>query len=554
METGIDWVSLLLVFIGGLAMFMFAMTMLVNSMMALTGKELRYFLARLTTNRFTGALAGAATTAIIQSSSITTVLVVGFVSAGLMNLYQAAGVILGVNVGTTITAQLIAFQLESLAFVMMAAGVMAYFLSRIPRQKYLGELLFSLGLLFYGMSLMSEALSPLRDYPPFLSWMHHIENPLYGLLVGLVFTALVQSSSATTGVVIVLVSNGLVSLEGGIALILGANVGTTVTAMLAAVGARNRNALRAGWIHTAFNLFGALIWIFFIPQLAALSQWVTFLFTQDTDVLGHLPREIANAHTIFNVVNLLLFLPLIPWLVRTAYWLVPLKEEEKIQHALGPKYLDDQFLKTPELAFEAFFQELDHYRHQLGSYLHQLHRQVEHTSIDQLTQQAFTHRQFVSYQEALTLYLGKLNQTTLSEREKAQLLTLTRMLSLLENMLEGIETDYLQVLRKLIEENIEPSKKIKNWFKTLAETVEISLDKAMSAVIHQDSTQAMEVFTLKEKVDYLIETVIAYQAEHLQATEKRVMIFRLEIQLINYFKRQQTLAKRIARLVPDQTP
>lgn len=554
MGMEIDWFSFGLGFLGGLAMFLFGMAMLVNAMMALTGKELRYFLARLTTNRFTGALAGAISTAIIQSSSITSVLVVGFVSAGLMNLYQAAGVIMGANVGTTITAQLIAFRMDDLALGIMALGVGFYFLSKTQRKKNIGELLFSLGLLFYGMHLMSDALSPLRHYSPFLAWMHHIENPFYGVLVGMAFTALIQSSSATTGVVIALASNGLVSLEGGIALILGANVGTTVTAVLAALGAQNRDALRAAWIHMAFNLFGVMIWVFFISQLAALSQWVTSLFAEQPEALTHLPREIANAHTLFNVINLVIFLPLIPLLVKTAYWWVPMAEKEQQQHAIRPRFLDDHLLKTPALAFEALFQELDAFREQLGRFLHRLHGQIEHPSIDQLTKLAFIHRQFVSYQEALALYLGKINQTTLSEQEKAQFLNLTRMLSLLENILDSIEADYMQVLRKMIEADLEPSQKVKDWLKALADTVEKSLDSAMCAVIKQNETLAMEVFALKKKVDYLMETVIAYQAEHLQATEKRVMIFRLEIQLINYFKRLHTPSKRLARLVQAQTP
>ncbi len=288
---------------GGLALFLFGMRLMTEALKTVAGTGMKNLLEKLTTNRFTGAVAGAIITAVVQSSSVTTVLVVGFVSAGLLNLSQSIGVILGANVGTTITAQIIAFQVYKYGLLMIAIG---FFVEILARREYLrqwGVAVMGLGLIFFGMELMSIGTEPLRAWPPFIEAMQGIGNPLLSILIGAAFTAIVQSSSATTGIVIVLASQGLISLESGIGLVLGSNIGTCVTAFISAVG-RPRAAMQAAWVHIIFNVAGVVLWILFIPQLAELSRALSpasVALPGDPASTADLARQIANAHTIFNV-------------------------------------------------------------------------------------------------------------------------------------------------------------------------------------------------------------------------------------------------------------
>ena len=259
---------------GGLALFLFGMRQMTESLKTVAGTGMKNLLATLTANRFTAALAGTIITAVIQSSSVTTVLVVGFVSAGLLNLSQSIGVILGANVGTTITAQIIAFKVYKYGLLMIAAGFFTEILARREYLRQWGTALMGLGLIFFGMELMSIGTSPLREWPPFIDMMQSIENPLLSVAIGAAFTAIVQSSSATTGIVIVLASQGLISLETGIGLIFGSNIGTCITAFISAVG-RPREAMQAAWAHVIFNITGVLLWVFFIPQFADLVRAIS---------------------------------------------------------------------------------------------------------------------------------------------------------------------------------------------------------------------------------------------------------------------------------------
>ncbi len=259
-------------------------------------------------------------TAVVQSSSVTTVLVVGFISAGLMSLTQSIGIIMGANIGTTITAQLIAFKITHYSLVLVAIGFFTLFCSKNEKARHYGHMIMGLGLIFFGMHLMSDGTKPLRSYQPFMEMMQQMDNPLWAILLAAGFTALVQSSSATTGLVITLAAQGFISLDAGIALIFGANIGTCITAILASIG-KPREAVRAAVVHVLFNVAGVAIWFAFIPQLAL---FVTWLSPANPDLVGtarlaaETPRQIANAHTVFNVANTMLLI----WFTAPLAWLV----------------------------------------------------------------------------------------------------------------------------------------------------------------------------------------------------------------------------------------
>ena len=266
---------------GGLALFLYGMRKMAEALKTVAGTGLKDVLARLTTNRFTGALSGAVITAVMQSSSVTTVMVVGFVSAGLMTFTQSVGVIMGANIGSTVTAQIIAFNIAEYSLALIANGFPNELLVRSRRLRYYGIVMMGMGLLFFGMDMMGDAMAPLRSHEPFIAFMQETRAPWLGILAGFAFTAVVQSSAATAGLVIVLSTQGLLTLEQGIALLLGANIGTCVTAGLSAIG-RPREAVKAAVVHGQPVTAGymaltaasgaAYILAFLVPALAIFTR------------------------------------------------------------------------------------------------------------------------------------------------------------------------------------------------------------------------------------------------------------------------------------------
>ena len=345
-SSTISWGLLIMNLLGGLALFLYGMSKMSDGMKKAAGNRMRNILATLTKNRVIALIVGAFVTMIIQSSSATTVMLVSFVQAQLMSYAQALGVIMGANIGTTITAQLVAFNLTDYALGMITVGFIMTMFSKRETFKHFGEALLGFGILFFGMYLMSDAMKPLRDYQPFQDLMIGLENPWFGLLIGALFTGLIQSSSAFTGIVITLAMNGLITLEAGIPLILGANVGTCITAGLASIGTI-RDAKRVAIAHVLFNIGGVLIFIWFIPYLA------DFVRTLSSDT----PRQIANAHTIFNITVGIVFLPFTTLLAKLVYKILPDKEIEK---GVIPTtwHLDNSQISHPAIAIGLVQSEL----------------------------------------------------------------------------------------------------------------------------------------------------------------------------------------------------
>ena len=293
-SSDIAWGRMTMELLGGLSLFLFGMDQMADALKAVAGERMKHILATLTTSRIMGLLTGAFVTAIIQSSSVTTVMLVGFVSASLMSLSQAVGVILGADIGTTITAQIVAFKVTKYALALVTVGFLLLFVGRTERTKQYGHLIMGLGMIFFGMGLMSDAMKPLRTYQPFIEMMANVSNPVVGILVATAFTGVIQSSSATMGVVIALALQGLVSLEGGIALALGANIGTCVTAGLASIG-KPREAVRVAVAHVTFKIAGVLIIVWFIPQFAEFVRTVSPTAAPELTGINKLAAETPQA-------------------------------------------------------------------------------------------------------------------------------------------------------------------------------------------------------------------------------------------------------------------
>ncbi len=521
---------------GGLALFLFGMELLADSLRATAGDRMKAILARLTTNRLVGVLTGGFVTAIVQSSSVTTVLVIGFISAGLMSLAQAVGVILGAGIGTTVTAQVIAFKVTHYALLFIAVGYAVSFLARRDSWRQHGRSLLGLGLVFFGMFVMGEAMVPLRDHPPFLEWMSRMEHPLLGILAGAAFTAVIQSSSATTGVVIVLASQGLVSLPAGIALIFGANIGTCVTALLASIG-RPREALRAAVLHTLFKVVGVALWLRFIPQMAELVGRVA----DDPS------RQIAHAHTLFNVANTLVFLPLSGLFLRVVEAVVPdrpVREEDRVR----AKYLDEGLVSTPALALDRARLEILHMGDTVREMLERIFPGLTSGSEQDLRRvERLDDRVDILHGHIVT-YLGRISRTNLSEAQTAEFLKLMEAANSLENIGDVVETNLVQLGRSRIHQRLHISPATQEVLREFHGKVALALDQALLAVTQRNPDAARMVLDMKPEVRELADSVTRHEARRLVAEEpNRLPAYTLEIDTLENLKRVYYFCRRMAR-------
>ncbi|MFC1646265.1 Na/Pi cotransporter family protein [Candidatus Omnitrophota bacterium] len=332
---------------GGLGLFIYGIFMMGNGLQKAAGDRMRGLLKVLTGNPLMGTAVGAGVTALIQSSSATTVLLVGFVNAGLMTLKQSIGVILGADIGTTITAQIIAFKLTDLSLPAIAIGVGLHFFGRKKYLKDIGLFFFGFGMLFLGLKIMTSQVAPFSENPAVKQIFIDLGgNPFMGILVGTLFTALFQSSSVTTGLVITLSALGLIDLNAAIYLILGCNIGTCVTALLASINT-NVSARRTAAAHVLIKVLGVFIALMFLPVLKSIVLRTS----------GDIARQCANFHTIFNIAITAIFLPLVNFLPKIVMKIIPGKD---IEADLGPRYLEKNLLRTPTIAFEAATKEVVH--------------------------------------------------------------------------------------------------------------------------------------------------------------------------------------------------
>jgi len=540
--------------LGGLALFLFGMDQLAGALKRVAGEGMKNLLARLTTNRFTGAIAGALVTAVIQSSSVTTVLVVGFISAGLMSLTQSVGVIMGANVGTTITAQIIAFKVTKYALGMVAIGFAAQFSFKNETVRQYGSMIMGLGLVFFGMHVMSDATSPLRDYEPFKELIGQMENPLYAILLAAAFTAIVQSSSATTGLVIALALQGNISLPAGIALIFGANVGTCITAMLAAIG-KPREAVRAAVVHVLFNVAGVALWFAFIPHLAALVTWISpsSELTGAAGLAAETPRQIANAHTVFNVTNTVVFI----WCATPLAWLVHRLVPDRAvteREAAGPKYLDELLLQTPSLAMDVVRLELG----RLGAAAMHMARGSLDTVIcgsrARLDALERMDNDVDALHGAIVTYLGRLSQENLSDHQSERLHNYLAASNYIESIGDMIETNLVEAGRQRLKDDLVISQATQNVLDGFHRKVCWAVERSVEALVAGDADVAREVMRAKNDINELARHAEAHLSRRLAADQpKRLAMFRLESEILEYLKRMYYFAKRVAKSAGEES-
>ena len=541
----LDPLSMMMQLLGGLALFLYGMDKMTDGLKAAAGQQMNTLLAKLTGNRFLGAITGAVITAVIQSSSVTTVLVVGFVSAGLMTLVQSVGVIFGANVGTTMTAQIVAFNTTALAYPLIAIGFVLTFVSKQGVARHYGSMLLGLGLVFYGMAVMGAAMSPLRTHEGFAALLQSLQNPFLGMLAGALFTALVQSSSATIGLAVVMATQGLLSLPAGIAILFGAKIGTGITAVLAAIG-KPVDAQRAAAVHVLFNVLGALIWLPFIPQLADLAVLVSPLaeHLQGAERLAEeVPRQIANAATLWAVANTLIFLPFAGAFAAMAIRLLP-QRTVKEKAIIRPRFLDDELIQVPAMALERARMELGHMSELAEAML--ARAKTAFTSKD-FSQQSAQFDQLMVLREAVMAYLQRVGRSEFSDAEADEHAHLVVAAGEIANLSAAISRDLIPLARAVQEANVNPSPETTELLERLFQKVQESAHGALLALVNNDEREAQRVLANRAAVLEMATELNRLQSAKLaQDDPDRLLKHRVQLDILDKLRRIYSLAENMA--------
>jgi phosphate:Na+ symporter len=484
--------------LGGLGMFLFGMKIMSEGLQKVAGKKMRQILGMVSNNRLVGCGVGALVTSVIQSSSATTVMLVSFVDAGLMTLRQATGVVLGANIGTTVTAQLIAFKITDYALPAIAAGVLLKFFVGRRKWVYVGEVLLGFGLVFYGLATMKAGFAPLKDNAAFISLFtkfnaHDLGGIGLCVMVGTIMTMILQSSSATVGITMALAMQGLLTFEASVALILGDNIGTTITAQLASMGA-NINARRTAVAHFIFNFSGVVVIILFFALFTTLVTWITSaavgIGPPDLILDGEKPsiaRYIANAHSLFNVVNGLFFLMILPFLVKAAVWMTPHRKgglEPEELHRI--KFLDSKFIDTPSVALGQARAEAIRMGEAVKVMYDDVIVSLKERRLKDLQKWKQREDDVDSLQREITQFLVQVAQKPISEEESKEANSLMRMVNNLERVGDGIE-NIAELGEELIEQGLHLSEGGVHDYEVISREVRKFLDLVVEGIKTEDT-------------------------------------------------------------------
>ncbi|NLV90863.1 MAG: Na/Pi cotransporter family protein [Firmicutes bacterium] len=524
---------------GGLGLFLYGMQTLSDGLQKVAGDRLRRLLEVLTRNPLTGVIMGTVVTAILQSSSATTVMIVGFVNAGLMTLRQAAGVIMGANVGTTVTAQIIALDLSEAALPATALGVLLIMFSKNKRTRYVGQALVGFGLLFLGMTTMSTSMKPLADMQWFTDLTARFaQNPFLGVLAGIGLTGIVQSSSATIGILQGLAREGAISLQAALPVLFGDNIGTTVTALLASIGT-SLAARRAAVMHTLFNVIGTIIFLIIFPLV------VPIVLRSSTSIV----QQIANAHTGFNVANTLIQLPFIGVLVLLVTRLIPGETEIPSR----PHYLDRRFLHSPAVALQ---QARKHF-----VLMGQIAKETVHLAAegvlnndDEAVQRAFQLEQEVNQMEHEGIqYLLDISKQSISDQQ-------SEMINMMLNVANDLERigDHGENIGELALEKIEAklgfSEQAQEELVLMRDQVLALVERAVSVLQTDNKTLASNLYKYEEQIDELETQLRNSHMARLNAGACLTTPGIIFLDVISNLERVADHASNIGNWIIDYTP
>ena len=525
--------------LGGLALFLYGMQMMSAGLEAAAGNRMKRILERLTSNRILGVLVGAGITAVIQSSSATTVMVVGFVNSGMMTLRQAVWIIMGANIGTTVTGLLIALDVGAMAPLLAFVGVAFVVFLKKPILHHWGQIIAGLGVLFLGMGMMSDAMMPLRESQFFIDLMTQMSNPVLGILVGMVFTAIIQSSSASVGILQTLAASGLIGLHSAAFILFGQNIGTCITALISSVGA-SKNAKRTAMIHLFFNIIGS---VFFLVVLYAGNALFRFPFWENTMDMG----SIANLHLAFNIACTALLLPFHRQLVKLVKAVVPGDAEER-----ELSVLDDRFLSSPSLALERAHDAVvqmsefarDNYRLAV-----ELIWKFDAKKLERLNE---TEVALDKLEGLLDNYLVKLTDRALTAEESTRVSELLHTLSDFERIGDyAVNVSESAVV--LHDRNITFSPQARAELERLTAAVGETLDKTVACYQSRQRTLAVQVEPLEEVVDLIAATLKNRHVERLKAGECTIELGTQFLELLINLERMSDHCSNVALHILRQT-
>ncbi len=484
--------------VGGLGLFLYGMTVMSTGLQKVAGNKLKSIISMLTSNRFMAVIVGAVTTMIVQSSSATTVMIVGFVNAGIMTLAQAIGVIMGANIGTTVTAQIITFKIDLYAPIIVGFSVGVWLFSSNRRIKQIAEVFIGFGVLFLGMKFMGDALKPLGRYEGFRNILVSLgEYRLLGVLAGLVITAVLQSSSASVGILLALASQGLIPISSGLPILFGINIGTTVTTVFSGIGA-SRAAKRAAAVHVMFNIFGTII---FVVLLQKPLHWIITMI--DPGVTAHaVSRQIANAHAIFNITNTIIMMPFSETFVYLTDKFVS-GEEKEVE---GIKYIDDRMLGTPPIALVNAMKETLHMGNMAKTSLESSIEAIFDREQRKIDNTLRIEKIINGMEREISIYLVKLSNTNISMENRETVDGLFNTINDIERVGDHAE-NLVELAQVLIDNQLVFSNQALDELKCMSELVLRSYIDALIALQSIDGELAMKVLEMERRTDYLERTL-----------------------------------------------
>ena len=534
------YIGIVLGLIAGLGLFLYGMNLMGNGLQKAAGDRLKKIIELLTSNRFIAVLVGIFVTGVIQSSSATTVMVVGFVNAGIMQLNQAIGVIMGANVGTTVTAQLVSFDLEAIAPVAVGIGVIIHMVTKSEKLKSYAEILIGFGILFVGMTYMKDAMSPLREVQAFKDMLVNFgHNPILGILMGFTLTLLVQSSSASIGILLALASQGMLPLEAALPILYGDNIGTCTTALISSIGA-SKNAQRAAVMHLTFNIIGTLIFALILNR--PIMMVVTSI--DPTNIA----RQIANAHTLFNITNVIIQFPFAGLIVKIAERVIPEKPEEL--ELKTTSFIDLRMLNTPSIALKNTIKECLH----MGNKAKYSLENSMIALIDKDRDAAFrtfdTEKEINQLERDILEYLIQLSNAAISGEDRAIVDELFNTINDIERV--GDHADNIAELSMyFIEKDLTFSEESIKDINTMYEKVMKTYEMSLQSMREGSSELALKVVKMEEQVDIIersCRSAHIYRLNNSMCNPEAGIIF---LDLLSNLERISDHASNIAKAVID---
>ena len=525
---------------GGLGLFLYGMNLMGDGLQKSAGSKLKRIIELLTSNVIMGVLVGMVVTMVIQSSSATTVMVVGFVNAGIMSLTQAIGVIMGANIGTTITAQLVSLDVDFLAPVALGIGIVIYMFSNKPKHKNIAEILIGFGILFTGMDFMKEAVKPLAGYQGFtdmlLSFGHH---PILGVLMGFAITAIVQSSSASMGMLIALASQGLIPITAALPILYGENIGTCVTSLISSIGA-SRNARRAAIMHLTFNVLGSMIFMFILSK--PIVAIVTAIDPTDA------ARQIANAHTLFNILNVIVLLPFNKLIVKLALKLVPETKGEQDDDDKVVKYIDDRMIETPSIALANIIKETLRMGEKSKESLNAAMDGIVDKSKEKIELSFKREKLINELQKSILNYLLKLSKASLNEDSRETVDALFNTVNDIERIGDHAE-NIAELAKDIVDLEISFSDVGIGELKDMYNKVVSTYTYALEAMRTSNVELACKVIKMEEQVDMMEKSCRANHMNRLNNSSCSIESGVIYLDIISNLERVSDHAVNIAQQV-----